>query len=449
MTLSGNHLTPAGLNEAMEGLAQCTRHGIALDLSSNALNSLPPALLETGSSLVELRLNMNPLGSVPTALARLKGLMHLGVARCGLSELPADIVTGLPRLETLDVARNHLRTLPPPASKSQLTRLFAAFNQLEEIDTGYLKLPLIELDLSHNELGSWPSGLGAGGILERIILHHNRITALPPAASKVASAEGLRELLLDHNCIETISGVTIECCDLSLSHNPLSACDLKSGLKKLAAQTVSLSSLGITALPTIGSRCEALMAPGNSIATIEWPNLHACRASLTILNLSNNQLTSLPEQIGSCPRLLELLVGYNRLSSLPASFSKLTSLVCLALSGNRFTAVPEPTLSMASLQWLWLSNNSISTLPPKLHALSKLQSLQLNDNLLTALDVQLPDSLLELDVSHNQLTELPETFRMPNGAEVGHASQNAAEKGTSGTRHLFTAPTPDPYSYTD
>ena len=56
-------------------------------------------------------------------------------------------------------------------------------------------------------LTEWPTGLGSGGILERIILHHNQIRSLPPAASKVASAVGLRELLLNHNSITSVHGV--------------------------------------------------------------------------------------------------------------------------------------------------------------------------------------------------------------------------------------------------
>jgi leucine-rich repeat protein SHOC2 len=83
--------------------------------------------------------------------------------------------------------------------------------------------------------------------------------------------------------------------------------------------------------------------------------------------------SSLPEQIGTCSRLLELLVGYNRLSALPSTFAKLSSLVCLSLSGNAFDHVPEVTLSMGSLQWLWLSNNQIACLPPRLEGLTKLQ----------------------------------------------------------------------------
>lgn len=110
---------------------------------------------------------------------------------------------------------------------------------------------------------------------------------------------------------------------------------------------------------------------------------------------------------------------YNQLTALPSSYAKLTGLTNLVLSGNAFSAVPEPVFSMASLQWLWLSNNRISVLPvERLESLRKLQSLHVNDNLLTTIDVLLPDSLLELDISNNAISALPLHFSIPNGAEV-------------------------------
>ena len=39
----------------------------------------------------------------------------------------------------------------------------------------YCAIGLVELDLGHNELTAWPEGLGSGGVLERILLHHNQI----------------------------------------------------------------------------------------------------------------------------------------------------------------------------------------------------------------------------------------------------------------------------------
>lgn len=387
LDLHANHLTPAGI-EALSAALCGWRKLEKLDLSSNRLTALPTELLEA-AHVVELKLSLNPLGVCPD-LRRMRGLLHLAVARCGLACLPDDLLTSLPKLATLDVARNGISVLPPPAKGADLTRLYAAHNCLGHVGADLMGLGLVELDLSHNVLTAWPDGLGSGGILERIILSFNRIRELPAAASKVASSAMLRELLIDHNdiCEVASSKVTVECHAFSLAHNPIGSAG-SGAFRKLAAQTVHLSSCALTCLPTISARCEALHAVDNRLGpTIEWASLSACTKSLTILNLSHNDLVSLPEQIGQCPRLLELLVGYNRLTSLPPSCAKLTSLVVLVLSGNALTSVPEQVFSMPSLQWLWLSNNEIRTLP-SLEGLTKLQSLLVNDNALTEIDTSL------------------------------------------------------------
>jgi Leucine-rich repeat (LRR) protein len=271
---------------------------------------------------VVLKLSMNPLSEMPN-FGRMRALLHLSLAHCELHTLPDEVrrrkrtaaaahrrcrhcefsllayaamlptahktcarapcshesvrvqcacccsrqfLVSLPKLATLDVARNHIRALPPPAKHAELTRLFASFNQvrcvlccvrahraterrrraqrprsigdlrgvrhiyaaqrhtphvhvhalrtppllpclfplatpfrtrpcvsrdvsrayqLASVSEEHMNLSLVELDLSHNELATWPDGLGSGGVLERILLAHNRIPALPAAASKV------------------------------------------------------------------------------------------------------------------------------------------------------------------------------------------------------------------------------------------------------------------------
>eukprot|EP00965_Chrysotila_dentata_P015091 499199-Pleurochrysis_carterae.AAC.1 len=46
--------------------------------------------------------------------------------------------------------------------------------------------------------------------------------------------------------------------------------------------------------------------------------------------------------------------------------------------------------------------------------MTNLQSLLLNDNLISVIDVEFPDSLVELDLSHNQIHALPADFAIPN-----------------------------------
>lgn len=53
-----------------------------------------------------------------------------------------------------------------------------------------------------------------------------------------------------------------------------------------------------------------------------------------VLNLSGNQLTSLPAEIGDLTKLWQLDLSGNQLTSLPAEIGELTNLKELNLRGN-------------------------------------------------------------------------------------------------------------------
>ena len=58
---------------------------------------------------------------------------------------------------------------------------------------------------------------------------------------------------------------------------------------------------------------------------------------LTFLGLKNNQLTSLPKEIGQLTNLTSLNLRFNQLTSLPKEIGQLTNLTRLNLSDNNFS----------------------------------------------------------------------------------------------------------------
>jgi Leucine-rich repeat (LRR) protein len=70
----------------------------------------------------------------------------------------------------------------------------------------------------------------------------------------------------------------------------------------------------------------------------------AVQSALTKLNVGNNELTSLPEEIGECTLLEELVLQKNELQQLPASFAGLTNLKKLVLSDNNTITVPRAVI---------------------------------------------------------------------------------------------------------
>lgn len=111
---------------------------------------------------------------------------------------------------------------------------------------------------------------------------------------------------------------------------------------------------------------------------------------LTLLNLSFNNLTRLPDNFGVLTYLETLILSNNRLSKLPRSFDGLSSLRTLDLSANSFAYIPEEFSSMMNLVDLDLSNNLFSTFPYPLTKLESLKILKIGKNAMSHLGIMPP-----------------------------------------------------------
>ena len=67
----------------------------------------------------------------------------------------------------------------------------------------------------------------------------------------------------------------------------------------------------------------------------------AARNKETTLNLSNNQLTTLPEAIAQLSNLSLLDLSNNQLTRLPEAIAQLSNLRLLDLRNNQLTTLPE------------------------------------------------------------------------------------------------------------
>ncbi|MEH1813312.1 MAG: COR domain-containing protein [Nostoc sp.] len=145
----------------------------------------------------------------------------------------------------------------------------------------------------------------------------------------------------------------------------------------------------------------------------EIPEAIASLSQLQELNLSSNQLTELPEAIASLTQLQTLNLSRNQLTALPEAIASLTQLQTLNLSRNQLTALPEVITSLTQLQQLDLSHNELTELPEAIASLTQLQQLDLSSNELT----ELPEAIISLTqlqefyLVRNQLTALPENFK--------------------------------------
>ena len=132
---------------------------------------------------------------------------------------------------------------------------------------------------------------------------------------------------------------------------------------------------------------------------------------LNFLNAWNNQLNTLPEEFDQLINLKTLFLSTNQLQNLPNNFGKsLNKLENLHLYANRLQNLPESFWNMTALQELHLQENQLGILSDKINQFSYLRVLQLAKNQIKSLPILSISGLKHLDLSYNQLTQLPERF---------------------------------------
>lgn len=153
------------------------------------------------------------------------------------------------------------------------------------------------------------------------------------------------------------------------------------------------------------------------------PEIFSLAETLEILDLSGNQLSSLPEDLPRLQRLRILFCSDNQFTTLPEVLGQCPALTMIGFKSNRIETVPAQALP-PRLRWLILTDNRIEALPDELGRCQQLQKLMLAGNRLRAL----PESLaactrLELlRIAANQLSALPAwLLDMPRLAWLAYA----------------------------
>ncbi|SEO56066.1 Protein tyrosine kinase [Mucilaginibacter gossypiicola] len=131
--------------------------------------------------------------------------------------------------------------------------------------------------------------------------------------------------------------------------------------------------------------------------------------TLEYLDLSFNNLSSLPADFGRLQELKIFFCSENQFKILPDVLADCPLLDIVGFKSNRIETVPPKSVN-TNLRWLILTNNQIMALPGEIGNCSRMQKLMLAGNKLTELPTSLASCLnLELlRISANQLNEFPE-----------------------------------------
>ncbi|MCH1920679.1 leucine-rich repeat-containing serine/threonine-protein kinase [Shewanella sp. A3A] len=161
-----------------------------------------------------------------------------------------------------------------------------------------------------------------------------------------------------------------------------------------------------------------------SCGLTEFPReIFSLADSLEILDLSGNQLSSLPEDLPKLSKLKVIFCSQNDFTELPQVLGRCESLSMVGFKSNQIVDVPPAALP-AKLRWLILTDNRVQQLPDNIGACVELQKLMLAGNQLTSL----PDTLanchkLELiRLAANRLEHLPQwLFTLPRLTWLAYA----------------------------
>lgn len=130
--------------------------------------------------------------------------------------------------------------------------------------------------------------------------------------------------------------------------------------------------------------------------------------SLEILDLSNNQLSSLPPEFAQLKKLRIAFFNNNQFEEFPRALAACPNLSMVSFKGNQIKTISADALS-PKIRWLILTNNQLTELPSSIGKLSQLQKCMLAGNQLRSLPDELANcKKLELiRLAANQLQTLP------------------------------------------
>ncbi len=145
--------------------------------------------------------------------------------------------------------------------------------------------------------------------------------------------------------------------------------------------------------------------------------------TLEILDLSDNELSSLPDDLPRLRKLRVLFCSNNRFTALPEVLGRCPQLSMVGFKANQIRSVPAAALP-PMLRWLILTDNQIAELPAKLGRCTQLQKLMLAGNRLQSLPQTLATcTRLELlRIAANRLESLPDwLFELPRLSWLAYA----------------------------
>lgn len=447
-----------------------------LDLSGYYLTSLPTEIKQL-SQLKTLHLNDNNLQSLPNEVGGLKSLEYLNLANNGLHDLPADF-RKLSQLKVLHLSYNHYVEIPRTVFKCQkLEELLLEHNEITDVNDDIQQLKALQtLDLKKNKLTRLTDAIGQLKKLCCLDVRGNLLSEIP---SVVCELEQLAYLYLNGNHLDAdlIVAAASGLDAIQAYFKQKSVLNAIQNAKDNQLFKLDLSDRGITELPATLFELKdlkILSLEGNELWDV--PDAIKQLQSLEVLDLSNNQLVNVPDILKEMPNLkiietegnpvagssiLPKVVYLQKEVNKKIKAAKAAQADTLDLSNCGLTRIPKAIFELSQLRKLILGRtykdnerfkhrNYITTLPKELVALEQLETLDLSGNAIVKIEEEisqmaikelnlvqnglkklpkgmqyLQQHLVRLDVSNNDIQDLPNDFEQFQQLQYLNISNNA------------------------
>lgn len=145
---------------------------------------------------------------------------------------------------------------------------------------------------------------------------------------------------------------------------------------------LNLSNNNLTSIPSVIldlNSLQKLNVSNNNIGNNICSDFNRLSA-LTSFNCSNNNMTELPTHIYFANTLEELNISHNKIKKISKQIKHLTSLKILLVNDNTLLNLPNNLHFLNRLETLWFHNNQIGELPITIVFLSNIQSLTFHNN---------------------------------------------------------------------
>ncbi|MCS0540183.1 leucine-rich repeat-containing serine/threonine-protein kinase [Aeromonas veronii] len=142
----------------------------------------------------------------------------------------------------------------------------------------------------------------------------------------------------------------------------------------------------------------------------EFPTeILSLKETLEVLDLTGNQLSTLPDELAGFGKLRIIFCSENRFTELPEVLGRCPALTMVGFKANQIVTVSAKALP-AGLRWLILTDNAIERLPDELGQYDALQKLMLAGNRLRELPASLANcrNLELLRIAANHIERFPE-----------------------------------------